>query len=318
MGQASSSSSAPSSCTGLFEERLHREMAGAALVDGPLHCEVLRRGAYTVTLFGEVHSRSRCPQRTAVSVPELVRRTLQCRRADGRDPPVDLFVEEDLDRESETVAHPPDGSTALDVIRSAASAYRVAPQSGVRMHYTDPRSRLCIPSYPHIMETVRPLLRHRHQNGELNQTLMLIIDEIVRRPLTVVLNGKELPALFANDEMIAADRRTFFRLLSALHKMLHSTDQLLLRRPPTQIENDTLKSALHRYSFISNRLHDLYLLGRLVKPSIQHAVVYLGTNHARFLGQVLRTHMGFRLVRKYGKDSPAEADGCLRVPPEKI
>jgi hypothetical protein len=292
-------------CGGSFSTRVDAELTKASIIDGPLYVQVLERGATTLVLFGEVHSRSRCPQRAAVSVPELVRRTLQCR---GRGEPVDLFVEEDLDQAGE---HPPSGPQALDMIRSVASAYRRAPHDGVRLHYTDPRSRLCIPSHPHIMETVAPLLRHRHQNGELNQTLMRILDEVVRRPLTTVLSGRHV--LFTHHGMRPPDKRTFFRLLGALRSLLRQTDETLLRRPPTQLQNSTITAALEQYSFLSNRLHDLYLLGTLIRPAIQNAVVYLGFNHALFLGRVLRTHMGFRLVREYGHQRTQEADGCLRV-----
>lgn len=291
-----------------FPAMFHQMMEASPIVNGPLHCHLLQRDGHTVVIFGEVHGASVCGAPHQRSLPDLLGEVLRHCQV-----PVHLFVEDHIDYELEPRPHNPEKTPqeALDVIRQTAATLQTQAMDNVSVHYTDTRSRLCIANHSNMVQLLSTLLPLRTQHPQqIHQALVRIIDEVVRRPLLAMVQTTG-PQIFAKyrKRMRPEDQTVYRTLLRTLRGKMDKVDQRVRSSQP----NDDWLAMLEEYAKIANRLNDLYTMARVLRPGAAVSILYLGANHATFLADLLRRTMRFRLLRRYGRQDPAAADGCLRT-----
>lgn len=268
-------------------------------VEGPLHAQILSRGDRGVLLLGELHSRSRCPRRGARSLAALLASLV--RRLPRREA-VDLFVEQEEEEEDEAGAGAGGprggaGPSALEKLRALAARLRRGAAPRLRVRYTDPRTRLCMPQHRELTAVLEPVLAGRRRSPALGAAAIRIVDLFARRPAARLLRHPRGAFRRARAGLDTADRDAVARRLEPLRGQLDAIDRDL-RRDHTS--DDAVWEALFQYNQLSNRLSDTYTACRLLHPAVRVAVVYVGYNHAMRLGEHLRG-AGFAVFREYGK-----------------
>lgn len=296
-------------------------LRASRVLEGPLSASILHREGQVVLIFGEVHSRSACSTR-AMNVLEFLEEHLTC---DAR---VDLFVEDEVEKESDgergITRTADDGSSTLERLRARASQHLNREGAcQIRVHYTDPRGSLCMPDAPAMADILETLV----QLPGTSQVMCRLMEEVVRQPLAQLFAQKRSGEHQRNPRMRSfyrlrksmptRDTVAYNRLLDTLRELFEKADhvfQQVLRDTSAKrdIPRETWFSLLNQYTFLANRVHDLYAVARMLQPKVRVAVVYVGQNHAQFLSQFLPRQLGFTTHASFGKPVH-EADGCLRL-----
>ena len=296
-------------------------LRASRVLEGPLSASILHREGQMVLIFGEVHSRSACSE-TAMNVLEFLEAHLDCGSR------VDLFVEDEVEKEADgergITRTADDASSTLERLRARASQHlNLDGACQIRVHYTDPRGSLCMPDAPAMADILETLV----DLPGTAQVMCRLMEEVVRQPLARLFAQKREGGHQHNPRMRSfyrlrkcmppRDVVAYNRLLDTLRELFDKADrvfQQILREAAAArpVERRAWFCLLNQYTFLANRVHDLYAVARMLQPKVRVAVVYVGQNHAQFLSQFLPRQLGFTTHATYGKPVH-EADGCLRL-----